>query len=219
MNPLPVIRDAWFFFSRNLATIALLCLPWITLESLAQYVLASNSGPDTSPAYSIIIGLLFYPLYTGALIIFLAARSSGEQPRIANVLALTLNLWPRFAVLSALSTLLIMLGISLMVIPGLYVMVKLAFSEYLLVLRSLTPMTAMRDSFTLTSGHFARILLCVMCVMVPLWSLDLLSYNLAGKDNELLIFAIDCGNGFLQLFTSVVTFRLFMLISGESARG
>jgi hypothetical protein len=219
MNPLPVIRDAWFFFSRNLATIAVLCLPLIMLESLAQYVLASNSGPDTSPAYSVVVGLLFYPLYTGSLIIFLAARSNGEQPRLANVWALALSLWPRFAVLAALSTLLIMVGISLMLLPGLYVLVKLAFSEYLLVLRGLSPLAAMRDSFIQTHGHFARVLLCLLCVMVPLWALDLLSYHLAGKDNDVLLFALDCGNGFLQLFASVVTFRLFMLISSETARG
>jgi len=219
MNPFPVIRDAWFFFSRNLLSIALLCLPLIMLESLAQYALASASGPDTSPAYSVVIGLFFYPLYTGSLIIFLAARSSGEQPALSNVWALALSLWPRFAVLAALSTLLIMVGISLMVIPGLYVIVKLAFSEYLLVLRGLSPLAAMRGSFSQTNGHFARILLCVLCVMVPLWALDLLSFNLAGKDNELMLFVLDCANGFLQLFASVVTFRLFMLISSETARG
>lgn len=219
MNPLPVIRDAWFFFSRNLVSIALLCLPLIMLESLAQFVLANASSPDTSPAYSVVIGLFFYPLYTGSLIIFLAARSNGEQPALSNVWAMALSLWPRFAVLAALSTLLIMVGISLMVIPGLFVLVKLAFSEYLLVLRGISPLAAMRDSFGQTSGHFVRILLCVLCVMVPLWSLDMLSFNLAGKDNELMLFLLDCANGFLQLFASVVMFRLFMLISSEPARG
>lgn len=219
MNPWPVIRDSWFFFSRNLATIALLCLPLIALESLAQYALANASGPDTSPAYSIVVGLLFYPLYTAALIIFLAARSNGEQPSVGNVLALALTLWPRFAVLAALSTLLIMLGISLMLIPGIYVLVKLAFSEYLLVLRGLTPLAAMRDSVMLTRGRFVRVLVCLLCVMVPLWCLDLLSYNLADKDNDGLQLALDCANGFLQLFASVVMFRLFMLISSEPAQG
>lgn len=218
MNPLPIIRDAWFFFSRNLATIAVLCMPFIVLESLAQYALAANSGPDTSPAYSVVIGLLFYPLYTGSLIVFLAARSNGEQPRVANVWALALTLWPRFAVLSALSTLLIMVGISLMLLPGLYVLVKLAFSEYLLVLRGSTPLAAMRDSFNLTTGHFVRIMLCLLCVMVPLWVMDMLSFNLVGRDNEGLMFALDCANGFLQLFGSVVTFRLFMLLGDETAR-
>ena len=34
MNPLIPLRDAWYFFSRNLSTIALLCLPWVLLENL-----------------------------------------------------------------------------------------------------------------------------------------------------------------------------------------
>ena len=36
MNVLSILRDAWFFYSRNLLSIARLCLPLILLESLAR---------------------------------------------------------------------------------------------------------------------------------------------------------------------------------------
>jgi uncharacterized membrane protein len=215
MNPWPVLRDSWFFFSRNLATIVALCMPIIVVESLAQFVLASTSGSGTPPAYSDIIDLLFYPLYTAALIIFMAARSNGELPRVANVLAVAVAMWPRFAVLAALNYILLTIGISLLLIPGIYVLVKLAFSEYLLVLRGLTPLAAMRGSFTQTTGHFARILLCGLCAVTPLLVIQF--FSLTAGDDLLLRFSLDCLKGLLDLFSTVVMFRLFMLISSETA--
>ncbi len=93
-------------------------------------------GPEGFPGYSVIVGLLVYPLYTAALILFLDARSRGEAPRTRDLLATALTLWPRFALLTALNTLLILVGISLYILPGLWLMVTLAFSEYLVVLRA-----------------------------------------------------------------------------------
>lgn len=219
MNPLPIIRDAWYFFRHNLGAIARLCLPMILLEALAQTVLLSSSGEHTPAAYSLLIGLLFYPLYTGALIIFMAARSSGQTPAPANVLALTLRQWPRFAVLTALTNLLFMLGAQFLLLPALYVMVKLAFSEYLLVLREASPLASMRDSFMQTNGHFLRILLCILVVVLPLWILESLSFSLVGAGDVLSLFGVETASSFLQLFSSVVGFRLFMVISeqGRSA--
>ncbi|MGC1328811.1 hypothetical protein [Pseudomonas sp.] len=211
MNPLSVLRDSLYFFRRNLAAIAQLCLPLVVLEALATQMVQHTVGPDASPLYDISVGLLFYPLYTGALILFLDARSKGLQPLKRNLLAVTLRMWPYFALLAASSTLLIMLGISLFVLPGLYVMVKLVFAEYLLVLRGLTPMAAMRDSFQLTQGHFLRIMTCVFGALVPLWAIDIASNAIWPDPSNWQALMLDSINGFLQLFTSVVVYRLFML--------
>jgi len=218
MNPLNVLRDSWFFFSRNLGAIARLCLPLVLLECLVKQVLTTWVTDQYLAVSEVLTGLLFYPFYTAALILFLDARSRSLQPRILDLLAAALRLWPALAVLAALSTLLIMLGASLLVLPGLWVMVKLAFSEYLLVLRGLPPLAALRGSFMLSSGHFWSILACVLGVMAPLWLLDGWSYRQLGEHPELLpALLLDCANGFLQLFATVVMFRLFMLASEPAA--
>ena len=146
MNPLIPLRDAWYFFSRHLSTIALLCLPWVLLENLLAQFIGLWTGESASVPYSLLAGLLLYPLYSAALILLVDARSRGLQPRLADLLAAALRLWPSLAVLTALTSLLILLGLSLLVLPGLWVMVKLAFAEYLLVLRGYTPLAALRGS-------------------------------------------------------------------------
>lgn len=212
MNPLTIIHDSLYFFRRNFASILTLCLPLVILEALSKQVLGSAVG-DGSASWQLLIGLLFYPLYTGALILFLDAKSRGEEPAKRNLLAATLRMWPTFAVLTALSTLLIMAGLSLFIVPGVWVMIKLVFSEYLLVLRGLGPLEAMRESFKMSKGHVVRILVCVLFVYIPLSVLEGLSfYVLPDQQSPLLSLIVDSVSSFLQLFISVVMFRLFMLI-------
>jgi hypothetical protein len=214
MNPLDVLRDSLYFFKRNLSQIVQLCLPLVMLEALLQQLVDHSTEPDSFPGISVIVGLLVYPLYTAALILFLDARSRGESPRNRDLLAMAASLWPRFALLTALNTVLILLGLSLYFLPGIYLMVTLAFGEYLLVLRGLAPLAAMKESLRMTQGHFLRILLCILCVMGPLWLLK--GVTLAAypePQNPVISLLIDSAHSFLQLFTSVVLFRLFMLIN------
>ena len=220
MNPLTVLQDSLYFFRRNLNSILMLCLPLVVLEALSKQALNNALAADASQVYELLIGLLFYPLYTGALILFLDARSRSEQPRKRDLMAMTLRMWPTFAVLSALSTLLIMFGLSMFIVPGIWVMVKLAFSEYLLVLRGMTPLAAMRESIKMTQGHFLRILTCVLCVYIPLSVLEGVSLFILPDPLSMPVsLLIDSITSFLQLFTSVVIFRLFMLVDEPPEKG
>ncbi|MFJ2333030.1 YciC family protein [Pseudomonas helleri] len=217
MNPLTVLRDSLYFIQRNLGQVITLCLPLVILEAVLQYVVDDAVGPNASQGYALIVGLLVYPLYTGALIVFLDARSRGERPSNRDVLARALSLWPKFALLAAISTLLIVLGLSMFFIPGIYLTVVLAFSEYNLVLRGQPPLTAIKSSLIMSRGHFWRIFVCILAVMGPLLLLKQLSFSLVPEDtNAVVTVALESFNSFLQLFLSVVLFRLFMLISEKS---
>ena len=218
MNPFNVIRDSLYFFQRNLRQIALLCLPLVILEALLQQLLDNAVGPDASPVYGLVAGLLVYPLYTAALILFLDARSRGEAPVNRDLLAMSLRLWPRFALLSAVNTIAIVLGLSLYFIPGIWLIVVLAFSEYLLVLRGREPLQAIKESFALSRGRFWLTFTCILCVMGPLWLLKGLSLSIyPAPQNPVLTLIIDSTHSFLQLFTSIVLFRIYMLIGENSA--
>lgn len=214
MNPLTVLRDSLYFFRRHLSSIVGLCLPLVVIEALCTQLLYTQLGEDASQGYGLLIGLLFYPLYTGALILFLDSRSQGYEPQKRNLLAAALRLWPSFALLVMLSSLLIMFGIALFILPGIWVMVHLAFAEFLLVLRDKAPVDAMRASWQMTTGRFWLILTCMLCVLAPLWLLDgLILALLPDPRNGLLELAFSSLSSFLQLFSTVVIYRLFMLIS------
>ncbi len=220
MNVLAILRDAWFFYSRHFGSIVRLCLPLILLESGTRLAVEHWLGKGALPGQELLVGMLFYPLYIGALILFIDARSRGHAPELRAVLARALPLWPALAVLTGLGTLLIMLGASLFVLPGIWVMVKIAFAEFLLVLRGLSPLAALKQSFILTRGHFLLVLGCVLSVLLPLWIVEawlataLVADNAANALPRLLLDAVV---GVLQLLPTVMLFRCFMLCSDTPA--
>lgn len=219
MNVLTILRDAWFFYSRNLGSIVRLCLPLIVLESCTRLAVGHLFDKDAMPAQELLIGLLFYPLYIAALILFLDARSRGYAPPLREVMMRALPLWPSMAVLAGLGTLLIMLGASLFVLPGILVMVKIAFAEYLLVLRGLSPLAALKQSFLETRGHFLLILGCIMAVLLPLWLLEawIAAQLWAGESSPgPLAVVVESAVGVIQLLATVVLFRCFMLCSAPA---
>ncbi len=221
MNVLAILRDAWFFYSRHFLTIVRLCLPLILLESLTRLGIDHWLANDAPPALDLLVGLIFYPLYVGALLLFLDARSRGHDPALGAVYARALPLWPALAVLSGLGSLLILLGASLFVLPGIWVMVKIAFAEYLLVLRGLTPLAALKQSFQLTRGHFLLVLGCVMTVLLPVWMLEVwIAAQLFADETPPLLPAmlLDGVVGLLQLLPTIMLFRCFMLCSEPPAR-
>ena len=112
-------------------------------------------------------------------------------------------------------TLYIMLGLSLFIVPGIWIMMRLAFSELILVLRQEPPLRALQASFTLTEGRFWPVFACLANVLVPLWLLDW--WTQPSQSDTLLWVLHQTGNGFLQLFAIVVLFRLFMLLEPQQA--
>lgn len=214
MNPFELLRASWYFFSRNVGEIALLCLPAILIEAISQQGLIAWLGPDKSQGASIIVSMLFYPLYVGALIIYVDSRSHRIRLKPRQVMEMALFRWPTFAVLAAISTLLIMVGAWMLIIPGLYVMIKLAFAEYLLVLEGKSPLDAVKESFALTRGHFWTILACVLLVMGPIWVVDWFAYRELGENPDPVgTVILESFNSFFQLFVSVALYRMFTLVT------
>ncbi|MFZ6047458.1 YciC family protein [Pseudomonas sp. CR3202] len=217
MNPLELLRASWYFFSRNAGQIALLCLPAIMIEAISQQGLIAWLGPEKSQGASIVVSMLFYPVYVGALIIFVDSRSHRIRLKPRQVLEMALARWPAFAVLAAISTLLIMVGAWMLILPGLYVMIKLAFAEYLLVLEGRAPLDAIKESFALTNGHFWTILVCVLMVMGPIWLVDWFAYRELGQHPDPVgTVLLETFNSFFQLFVSIALYRMFTLVTEQA---
>lgn len=216
MNPFSVLRDSLYFFRRHLLGIAQLCLPLVILEALCTQLLLGQMGEQALPAYGLLVSLLFYPLYSAALILYLDTRSNGQLTAKRDLFARALQIWPALALLILVSSLLIMAGLALFVLPGIWVMINLVFAEYLLVLRGMPVLDSMRESARMTTGHFMHILVCVLAVLAPIWLLDGLFLSLFPEPTPALELALDSLGSFLQLFSSVVLYRMFTLLEARA---
>ncbi|MCY1261305.1 hypothetical protein D3C76_1008180 [compost metagenome] len=214
MNPISILRDAWYFFSRHIGTLLPLCLPWIVLETLVQQQIEQASGSPQFGPWGLAAGLVFYPLYTASLILFLVDRGEGRERGIGEIWNAALRLWPAFALLSALTSLLIVIGLSLMFLPGIYIMIKLAFAEFLLITRGLRPIDAMRESYRLTTGHFFLLLLTAMAILAPVWLANGWILQ-ATEGSPLLGIVLNSISSFFQLLLTVAAYRIFILCPDE----
>ncbi|MBF8745829.1 MULTISPECIES: YciC family protein [Pseudomonas putida group] len=216
MNPLSILRDSFNFFSRHLPPIITLCLPLIVLESLLAQLLQGQLSDRAAMAAATLVGLALYPLYNAALILYLDTRSNGQDIAKRDLLARAAQLWAPLVLLLVISFLLILAGLALLIIPGIWIMINLVFAEYLVVLRGLPVVQAMRESARMTTGHFLRILVCLLAVLAPLWLIDALLMTLFPEPAPGIELLLNSLNGFLSLFITVVLYRLFMLLENEA---
>ena len=211
-----IISDAVHFFMFHWSQIAKLCLPWLLAAALVEFGIASavqdseNAAPLLLVAWT--FNLLIYPIYTGALIIFMAKRAQREQPENRELTAAAIKIWQPLFMVHIIGSGMTALGLMLLIVPGIYVLVRLSFAEFHLVLEGLKPLEAIQKSFQTTRPYFGLILLLLVMFMAPL---VLLTFSLGSWLNDLnvspvLNIFLSTLIAYLTLFVDVVIFRVYM---------
>lgn len=221
MNLKLIISDAFFFFRSHFVQISKLCLPWLLAIAFVDVLITATSDPSQGigPLYMLawVFNLLIYPIYTAALILLMAKRAQLEQPENKALVASAIRIWQPFFVVHIIGAGLTALGLMLLVLPGIYVAVRLAFAEFYLVLEDVKPLDAIQKSFQATQPYFFQILLLLVLFLTPLWMLNffianLLSSHEVGPFVNILVATI---TAFLMLFVDVVLFRVYMSVRQE----
>lgn len=220
MNITSILADAYHFFIGNLRQMAGLFLPILLIVTALEHGLTATAD-TASLIWAVLVGLLVYPLYTGALILLLAKRTQHESPTNGQLLRAAFSLWWPLLLVTLMVGVAVIFGFMLLIIPGIWMAVRLAFAEIYLVVEGLTPLAAMRKSHDTTKELFWVILLAVVIVYVPLIALSFLSewmMDTYGGSSALGIVA-DTMIAFLGLFVNVVIFRIYLLHGQNSAQG
>lgn len=210
-----IITDSALFFWRNLNQIALLCLPWLFAGAVVEYLAVVNQDAfGEKPMYfaAWIFNMLVYPIYTAALIHLMALQAQGKRPGNPELFRLALKSWQSLLILHIMSSVLFLCGLMLFVLPGIWVMVRLSFSQFYLVLDKLNPIEAIQKSFFATRKHMAAIFLLIILFLIPVFVLSLVIGQLiAGIPQARPIIVIaETILSFYVLFVYVLIFRVFM---------
>ncbi|MFR0675672.1 YciC family protein [Enterobacterales bacterium AW_CKDN230030176-1A_HGKHYDSX7] len=195
-----------------------LCLPLIVLESVVLQLWFLQFEDDVQASQGMIVGMIFYPMYSSALMLYLDARSRGKTPTLRAVFNRMSQFYPKAVGQRLLGALLILVGFMLFIVPGVWLMVRLVFAQYLLVLRGYPVIESMRASVRMTRGHFFRIVFCVLAVMVPIVLLEVGTLVLVPDLSVAGQIVLSSVSAFLQLFSLVVLYRLFMLVEEQQPR-
>jgi len=205
----PILSDSYFFYLRNFRQIASLCLPFLLLEAFLELLFTSSKNFQALYWVSYVA---LYPIYTAALILFMAKSADKDHPRNMDIIAASLKIWWPFYILTVAHLALGVAGLFLFIIPGVWIIVRLSFAEFYLILNGLTPWEAIRQSVESTKPYFWYLLSFFgFTVFSDRISDYLIGQTIQTVDNYSILFiAASAATSLIMLFFDVVLFRIFM---------
>ncbi|ABV89271.1 hypothetical protein [Shewanella pealeana] len=224
-----ILTQAFNFFRNNISQLAFLFVPilfvqvgiqlWLSLEiSAADF---ENPQFGTSHMVAMMVLLLVFSFLIAALTLFLEIRSQGHSPSNGLILKTSLNFVPAlllagvFSGLAVLAPVFILLAVNptlgiIGLVGSIYLFARLAFVNFMVVVERLTPMEAIKRSFSF-SGPIAFKTILVLLLYIPLslfgGMLAQLT-QLGGMPTQLIGEVIVA---FFGLFVNVALFRLYMV--------
>ncbi|MDN3639024.1 hypothetical protein QWY82_09415 [Simiduia curdlanivorans] len=158
----PLLLDAWRFFKQHLWAISLLIIPVVIplelVKSLLGLRVQSSEINDGNLWAGLVLGLLFAPLYQGALIHYIAAQLRGIDTGLSECFALGLRYWLPLALLYLVTGLLSIVGFLLLIFPGFFLMSRFAYADLYCVLHGMGPQQAVLKSWHDSRADFALLL-------------------------------------------------------------
>ena len=204
-----IISDAYFFYLRNLRQIASLCLPFLILDAFFDFLFSSSQYFQSLYWVSYVA---IYPIYTAALILLMAKSAKKEHPGNIELIAAAFKLWWPFYLLTVIQMALGAFGFILFIVPGIWIITRLSFAEFFLVLNGLNPLEAIRKSFETTKQYFWYILTFVVMAVACHGISDYLIGQAIQTVNDftILYIAANTAISMIMLFFDVILFRMFM---------
>jgi hypothetical protein len=218
-----ILTEAWRVFRERFGVItAVVVAIWLPCELLSSYLDAFVFGPDdVRKSFKVaqfldnFIGII---ATAGVTFIALAARS-GQPATFGSAIGAGFGAWGRMWWTRLLSSLALVLGFLLLIIPGVYLLTRLCFVESLVVAEHISGSRAMRRSFELTKDRFwptFRLgLVLLLLVIVPAAAVVLPTVFIPALDHWLIDAASQLATDVVGAFTTVALLCGYQAYSNE----
>ena len=168
------LADSIRLFKNHYFGIAMIILPiFIPIEIFdayySKYVLVEGAE---MVAYlpPMLVGLLAYPIYTAAVIFYIASVLTGDIIDVKTSWQFGVKYWKPLILLTIMVGFMIMLGFILLVVPAIILTIRYAFAEFELLFNKRDPLEAMRTSWEATRQYFWILLGGFVVITIVLYS-------------------------------------------------
>ncbi len=141
--------------------------PWFFVGTVLIYAIiqfAVGMIQETMPGIlSFVISIIVSTfLYTGLVGVYLKAHDNVSAPTLKD-------LWnPKpflnYLILSVLLMVIILIGLVLLIIPGIIAALMFSFSGFLVVDKGMNPIAALKESYRLVKGHLGKLALLGLAI-------------------------------------------------------
>lgn len=202
-----VIIDSWYFFKNNAKELCVFMLPLFALGMVTGVIGATN--PE-----SVVLGLLsgvqfmIGPLFTGGLLLYIANIAKGEYPPQKDMLTQAIPFWRTILIVSIVTGLAIGFGAIFMIIPGIWLLLRLFLAPLYVVFQKKSVTDAISSAFADSKDHllpFFQILMPFVVLSVAF----LVFVTGQGGASILSATLINLVTTLGFIFASVVQFRMY----------
>lgn len=180
------LKEAFYFFRHNLfkllsytLSIGLLVvfLPQL-LNTLffSDVVVPVDGAQEAIQPFTHAVNLLIQPIYSGGMIILIFSLAQGRAKTIVECLLAGLIRWPFMFLGNVITTLMILGGLMLFVIPGIWLFTRLFLVPFLIMLNNQSPFEAIANSFQYTKGYSFTLLNDII-ILIVIFILGVLIFN------------------------------------------
>jgi hypothetical protein len=151
---------------------------------------------------------IFGPLVGAATLAALARIARGDPPTYGQAMAEGLAAWPRLFFARLVQGVLVLVGLVALVVPGLVLLVRVSFTDALVVLEEMPLGAALRASNVLTAGRREAIFWTGGALLVGVFSVATILSVVAGAAEHFVAqVLVDCAIAVTQ---TVFTIALFL---------
>jgi hypothetical protein len=215
-NTFTFVTDSCRFFKNHLTALAILIIPILIPVSIF-FALANYYFQDIKYIryLATIPYALTFPLFQSVLILYISSALSGAALHKGQYYGLALRLWVPLAGLYIMTTIALITGFALLVIPALIVMVRTSFSEFYCILYNKSPIEALKLSWHATREYqwviFAGLAIIWLITNIPLY---IVKQFISSMElwNPVSTSLYQLAQSFLALLLTIFYFRIFTLL-------
>jgi len=176
------LKHAWDLYRKHFGVVAaVIVVIWLPLDLLSSYMDYFVFDPEDVARSFRFSQFLdnFVGIVATAGVIYIGYDSClGLQPSFGSAMSVGANSWGRMWWTRCLTSIVVVLGLLLLIVPGIYLLVRFALVEPVAVCEGISGTKAMHRSFELTKGHFwqifflglivgAMVIAVIICAILP----------------------------------------------------
>lgn len=206
------LKQSYFFFRSNFSNLLSIQLPFIAVLMLVQHTVIGGIEEGANLQNDLFLltamDLLFVPIYLGATIFYMQSIVDSRPISTLQAWAWGLQNWGRLFFTFLLSALAISVGLMLLVLPGLYIAVRLGLANQVCLLERKSPIEAIKMSWAGTADLFWTLAKGLAIIYGLLFIGELLVAPIV-EGNAVLGFVGSAILDFLNVFGAIFTFRIY----------
>lgn len=206
------LKQSYFFFRSNFSNLISIQLPFIVVLMLIQHTVIGGIEEGANLQNDLFLltamDLLFVPIYLGATIFYMQSIVDSRPISTLQAWAWGLQNWGRLFLTFLLSALAISVGLMLLVLPGLYIAVRLGLANQVCLLERKSPIEAMKMSWAGTADLFWTLAKGLAIIYGLLFISELLVAPIV-EGSLILGFVGSAILDFLNVFGAIFTFRIY----------